>query len=69
MNPAWLEKLTFVVEHNPNCPMPFMVRLVGHYRGMIDHLPFKDSKDCIGYGKTLDEAADKAKYAYDCKAK
>lgn len=45
-----------VIEHNPNCPSPYLVRLVQWGRGQIDGT----EADARGYGKTLDEAAEKA---------
>lgn len=65
--PEWLSKRTFVIEHNPNCPMPFLVRLPGKNKGVIDKLPYGGlgditlTKDILGFGKTLREAADAAR--------
>jgi hypothetical protein len=50
-----LNKSTYVVEHNPNCPSPYLVRLPGR-QGFIDKL-FGKSGDISAYGKTLTEAA------------
>lgn len=47
---------TFVLEHNPNCPSPFMIRFVGKGKGVIDKLPPGQSRDRIGYGQTIKEA-------------
>ena len=56
---------TFCVQHNPNCPQPWLVRLPGK-RGCIDMLPYGDgylnvvkheTGDVLGFGKTLEEAA------------
>ena len=55
--PAWLSAQTYRVEYNPNCPSPFLVRLVAKGRSRI----YGDEKDALGYGKTLDEAAEAAK--------
>jgi len=60
---AELSKLTFVVQHNPNCPSPWLVRLPG--KGPIDMLPYGDglgivahqTGDFLGFGKTFEEAA------------
>ena len=62
-----LETLTFAVQHNPNCPSPWLVRLPGktgsvdlkHYG---DALGFTQSQtgDILGFGKTFDEAAEAA---------
>lgn len=51
--PAWLRRETFAVEYNPNCPSPYLVRLVGKGVGQITH----DNRDARGYGQTLREAA------------
>lgn len=57
--PEWLTQETFRVEHNPNCPSTFKVYLclAGRIHG--------DSRDAIGYGKTLREAAGKARIQRD----
>jgi len=52
--------MTFVLQHNPNCPSPFLVRLVGEGRGMIDLLSPERTKDRLYYGKTLEEAVNRA---------
>jgi hypothetical protein len=60
--PEWCG-LTFAVQHNPNCPSPWLVRLPG--KGPIDMLPYGDplrlvkhqTGDILGFGKTLEEAA------------
>lgn len=44
---------TYAVEHNPNCPRAFLVRLP---RGVLDHKPEGLSTDAIGYGLTFLEA-------------
>lgn len=67
---AGLERLrdvTYAVQHNPNCPAKYLVRLVGK-SGRIDlkpygnHLPRvkHETGDILGFGKTLDEAIDNA---------
>lgn len=45
---------TFVLERNVNCPSPYLIRLIG--TGGIDKLPPGETKDVLGYGKTLEEA-------------
>lgn len=52
-----MRKRTYVVEHNPNCPRPFLVRLVGFAKAHIDHLPPRQTTDILGYGDTFEEAA------------
>lgn len=61
--PTELCQLTFAVQHNPNCPSPWLVRLPG--KGPIDMKPYGDALrlvrhetgDILGFGKTLDDAA------------
>lgn len=63
---AWEElcKLTFAIQHNPNCPAKFLIRLPGK-SGRIDMKPYADrlgfirhqTGDILGFGKTLHEAA------------
>lgn len=61
--PSELCQLTFAVQHNPNCPSPWLVRLPG--KGPIDMLPYGDplhlvkhqTGDILGFGKSFDEAA------------
>lgn len=57
---AMLEQQTYVVEHNPNCRMRFLIRLVAPGTGYIDKLPPRETKDAIGYGRTEREAATRA---------
>ncbi|MCZ7470296.1 hypothetical protein M0412_10820 [Agrobacterium sp. O3.4] len=62
-----LRDVTYAIQHNPNCPAKYLVRLVGK-SGRIDlkpygnHLPRvkHETGDVLGFGKTLDEAIDKA---------
>lgn len=51
--PVWLREHTFRVDFNPNCPSPYLVRLVAPGRGVIHG----DEEDSRGYGQTLAEAA------------
>ena len=55
-----LKHTTYVVEHNPNCPSPFMIRLVGNIGGVVDKLPPSKTNDLIAYGETLLVAAEHA---------
>jgi hypothetical protein len=67
--PAGSEILThtFAVQHSPNCPSPWLVRLPGE-SGIIDNLPYLSfcresaemTGDILGFGKTFDEAAGSA---------
>jgi hypothetical protein len=62
--PEELLKWTFAVQHNPNCPSPYLVRLPGK-SGIIDMKPYGDgvgfvrhqTGDILGFGKTFAEAA------------
>ena len=62
--PEDLRGHTFVVQHNPNCPSPWLVRLPGK-SGRIDLKPYghtfppvkHETDDILGFGKTLDAAA------------
>ncbi len=51
-----LREHTYAIEHNPNCPKPYLVRLVGA-PGMLDGKPVRETEDHLGYGTTLKEAA------------
>jgi len=55
--PAWLAKHTYRVEHNPNCPSPYLVRLIAKNKARI----VGDKTDACGYGKTLQQAAENAR--------
>lgn len=44
---------TYVVQHNPNCPSPYLVRLP---RGVIDMKGYAQTSDAFGHGKTFEEA-------------
>ena len=54
-----LKNETYVLQHNPNCPNPYCIRLVGA-PGRIDMLPAKQTGDIVGYGKTMVLAAQMA---------
>ena len=64
---AQLSELTFAVQHNPNCPSPWLVRLPGS-SGAIDMKPYGDgiglvrnqTADILGFGKTFADAANVA---------
>ncbi len=55
-----LEKTTYVLEHSPSCPSPYLVRLIGAQKGRLDKLPAGRTADVLGYGRTLEDAATKA---------
>ena len=59
--------LTFAIQHNPNCPSPWLVRLPGKSL-VIDMKPYGGfgltpddlTDDILAFGKTFEEAADAA---------
>ncbi len=53
-------RMTYAVEHNPNCRMPFMVRLAGRAAAAVDFKPPEWTDDVLGYGKTMEGAARRA---------
>lgn len=55
-----LEQHTHVIEYNPNCHKLYLVRLVASSAGYIDKLPPGKTKDILGYGRTLKDAASNA---------
>lgn len=61
-----ITKRTFAVQHSPNCPSPWLVRLPGK-SCCIDMKPYSHvtplseaTGDILGFGKTFEEAADAA---------
>lgn len=54
-----LNALTYQIEHGPNDPAPFLLRIVTPGRGSLDGLPTHETRDIFAYGKTLEEAASK----------
>lgn len=70
--PDWLAKETYAVQHNPNCPRPYLVRLVRAGRIGLDMLQYAYTEDpggltadALGFGVTLTEAAENARMARD----
>ena len=57
---AGLQQQTHIIEYNPNCHKPYLVRLVAPGTGYIDKLSPRETKDALGYGRTLKEAATRA---------
>jgi hypothetical protein len=55
-----LNELIYWIQYNPNCPMSFLVRLVGKGQNHIDGKYYDQTKDILGFGRTLDEAAQNA---------
>ena len=54
-----LGKLTYAIEHNPNYPSKFLVRVVTVSTGGLDMLPTFETKDIFAYGTTLEIAVDR----------
>lgn len=64
--PAWLLRETYAVQHSPNCSKPYLVRLIGPTKGQLDLKPYaweNETKDALGFGVTLAEAAENARQA------
>jgi hypothetical protein len=66
--PEWLAKETFAVQYSPNCPKPYLVRLIGRGQGTLDMRSYtnageQSSKDVLGFGTSLAEAAENARSA------
>jgi hypothetical protein len=60
--PEWLERETFAVQYNPNCPSRYLVRLIGSGFGSLDMKHHLDgTRDAVGYGSTLSKAAENAR--------
>lgn len=55
-----LSKYTYMIEHQPGCRNPYLVRLIAPNLGCLDRLHHSKTKDICGYGKDLEEAAAKA---------
>ena len=59
----WMEKVTFRVEYNPNCPSKYLIRMSGKGRGRIDGLSYygiggnAPTKDSLTFGSTFARAA------------
>lgn len=64
--PAWLLNEVYAVQYSPNCPKPYLVRLIGPGTGQLDLKPYAweiETKDALGFGVTLAEAAENARQA------
>ena len=61
-----LKKQTFAVQYNPNCPRPYLVRLIPKGFGKLDMRFYGafgihgSTNDVLGFGNTLRQAAEKA---------
>jgi hypothetical protein len=59
---AYVQKLhtvPFSLHYNPYKRPEFEIRIIGQL-GRIDNLPFHETHDVVGYGRTLEEAAREA---------
>ncbi len=66
-----LDSHMFAVQHNPNCPSPWLVRMPGK-SASIDMKPYATfdpdvplTEDILGFGKTFKEAASRALAAHN----
>jgi hypothetical protein len=59
-----LAEHTYAVQYSPNCPSPFLVRLVGKFAGKLDYDLSTETKDILGYGQTFEGAATEALAKY-----
>ena len=50
-----LRDYTYRIDHNPNCPSPYLIRLVGDGEAKL----YGDKKDRLYYGHTFEEALQK----------
>ena len=62
--PAWLLKKTFSIQYNPDCSLPWLVRLPGFGRAVLDI--GNGNEDLLGFGQTCEQAAS---YAEACFAR
>lgn len=56
-------QMTHVIQYSPNCPSPYLVRIVGKGAAALDNrlnIGNTPTTDCCGYGKTLERAARQA---------
>ena len=51
-----LDGLTYLIEHSPGNPSPFLLRIVTPGMGSLDKLPTHETRDIFAYGKTLEES-------------
>lgn len=52
--------ITYAIQHNPNCPRPYLVRIP---RGLLDFKPPPETRDACGFGMTFVEALGAAQLA------
>ena len=61
MNP--LDRLadrTYAMQHSPNCPSPYLIRVIGQGKYRLDLEYYDTTKDRLCFGVTLEEAVQKA---------
>jgi hypothetical protein len=52
-----LEKEIYAIEHDPHRPTTYKVRLVVPGAFCLDNLPSGRTRDIVGHGRTLEDAA------------
>jgi len=62
-----LSHLTYRLEHSPNCPSPYLIRLVAPRGGYIDGESPLKTKDLLAYGRTLEASVEEALKLYEKK--
>jgi len=60
--PAWLLKKTFSIQYNPDCSLPWLVRLPGFGRAALDIGNWNE--DLLGFGSTCAQAAASAEACF-----
>lgn len=55
-----LRDFTYALQHNPNCPSPYLIRMVGKKVACLDFKPNDMTADRLYFGETLKEAVDRA---------
>jgi len=60
MSQNYLKKIktqTFSMFYNPTCAKPYLIHLVNEDKLGLDNLNAVETKDVLGYGQTMEEAA------------
>ena len=55
-----LSGYTYALQHNPNCPSPYVIRMVGKGIACLDLKCYEETADRLYFGKTLKEAVNRA---------
>ena len=59
--PDRLLEVTHSIHFNPNCPKPFQLHLLAPGFAMLDNITVQArTNDILGYGETIEEAAESA---------